>query len=486
MITSDYHQHLPPYRSLLNPNAKYDYQLHSLIPVNANDYNYTKQTIKPFKMKYKSLLNDVNRKISIKSMKFFIKIDFRNLPIEIQYYVFSLLDMESLKNCLLVNKDFYKLSKKFLYRDLKFDSSFRLGQFITILRINSKLGKLVKTIDLSDLKPCNYDEENEESIEIKAGWRDWKFLKNPLYTNNLTRIQSHSPSHSPSQVSGEGHNGTTNKKRKFSFLKKRKKVIPPVVVNYHPTINKFLVNFSNTKDIPIGYLLHLINLCPNLTEINLSNVNLSTDYEINRNFHFKFLTFDCINNYPVESLNVLGEIDDSSSIYNVKLSEISDNYSIYSNNEPIWKYHSLLEPIPVKYNNDGKLYLSDINLKSINNKFLTRLKEADILKLIIKYHYNNGFFKYLDLSSMVWLNKDLVKKFLSNFLHFPLSSRNTVINLKNSGMIKDLAWAQLIDLSTSEGRKLAIDIINGEVISFEERLVLEDRERRGRMAENYL
>ena len=35
----DFHSYLPPYRSLINPNARYDYRTHSLIPLTQNDLN---------------------------------------------------------------------------------------------------------------------------------------------------------------------------------------------------------------------------------------------------------------------------------------------------------------------------------------------------------------------------------------------------------------------------------------------------------------
>ncbi|EGV60326.1 hypothetical protein PSN45_001918 [Yamadazyma tenuis] len=593
----DYHRHLPPYRSLLNPNAKYDYQLHSLIPISQNELNNLKlifmrnegnqgnsQQKPTFKMKYKSLLNDVNRKISLKiSNPSFLNssslapnvntpgsgcspllcvkesLSFKSLPIEIQFHVFSFLSKKDLQSTIVVNKDFYKLSKKFLYKNLVFDSSFRFAQFITILRINSKLGNLVETIDLSGLKPCDYDvqddsnaltnqtsissDSNDEEGElvfadndkVKAGWRDWKFLRNPLYSSGLglTRISSNSPSFN----SNKSLNSNNKKKLKFSFLKsKRNKLGGHVHLNgihsihhqasthaqgslkIHPSINKFLINYSNTKDLPVGYVLHLLNMCPNLTSINLGNLQLSVDYEINPNFIYKFHTFDVIHNYPSSLLMHINDLDDSNSIYNMDLLEnLNQRYdvdnmsmisssssrsrsklkSINKSQKPVWKYNSLLTPMPNSNylnKNDGKLYLSDLNLKSMNQNYLVKLNEFDILNLLIKCHKFNINFKYLNLSSMIWLNKKLIQNFFSKFLRpnyltdleMEFVPRNLVIDLTNSGMYKDLVWARKIDLNKQESFDILIRILKDELLNVWESRLREDRIRRGRMAENYL
>lgn len=570
----DFHSHLPPYRSLLSPNARYDYQSHSLVPISQNELNNLKKyhmalrsqsnQKMAFKMKYKSLLNDVSRKKSKLSIKIsnqnfsFLNqnqqsklinhntttavpevdpMQFKNLPIEIQYNIFGMLDKHDLRNCSFVNKHFYKLSKRFLYQEVTFDSSYRFAQFVTLLRSNPKLGKLVQSIDLSNIKPCNYELERElesndsdasknsdevsiyDESKIKSGWRDWKFSKNPLYSTNppLYKIQSQS------QSSMHSFNNNKKKKLNLSFLKRNKRNKLNHEKSYssnelkhelattrkpHPPINKYLLSFSNTKDIPIGYLIHLINLCPNLISVNLANVSLSTDYEVDKRFIYKFTPFDVIHNYPNNLLGNIENVDDSNSIYNLNING-RDNESIFSvssnattinggsNNSkavPTWKYNSLLAP-ETKTNcvnkSDKKLFLSDLNLKSINNQYLTKTNEKEILTLITKLHSHNVDFKYLNMSSIIWLNKSLIQTFLSKFLtkrniSDKFQPRNMIIDLTNSGMYKNLLWAKRFDLNTAEGHDLVVKLLNDELYDEFETYIMNERERRGRIAENYL
>ncbi|ODV65993.1 hypothetical protein HYPBUDRAFT_7319 [Hyphopichia burtonii NRRL Y-1933] len=578
----DFRSHLPPYRSLLTPNAKYDYKTHSLIPINQNELtklinsNKNKNdknkndNNKKIKMKYKSLLSDVSRRTlsirinnvnniqnQLKNLTNYYqnrKIQFRFLPIEILELIFYYInDFESYKMCLFVNKQFYQLSKSFFYSEISFSSTYRFSQFISYLRLNKDIGLMVKKIDLSGIKPCNYLlnedddeistlEESESNGKILAGWRDWKFLKNPLYTiNSLSKIQSNGEISSSSKTYKSLHSYSSNKinHRLTNFLKSKRrkknnsinsnlKVKPSNYLidlsnssnlssyrpSIHPKINKFLYNYQTSKDLPIGYILHLINLCPNITKLNLGNLSLSIDYEINKSMIFKYQNFDIINNYPKNLLNQINNIMyDNNELLTRKEVDSSCNSSIFSINsfsKPIRKYNSLLPPINSNElssylkKGDGKIYLSDLNLKSINNNYLSIINEDELLNHIIKNYSNN--LTYLNLSSILWLNKKLIKNFVQNFLLDHLNSLieefkdddddddddlnsdpiDLIMDFTDSGMYKNLRWAKLIDLNVKSDRRLIYKIINDQLLESFEETIQNDRLRRGRIGQNYL
>ena len=342
-------------------------------------------------------------------------------------------------------------------------------------------------------------------------------------------------------------------------------------------INKFLINYSTTKDLPIGYILHLINLCPNLVSLNLGNLSLSTDYEISRSTVYKYQNFDLMNNYPkdlIHKVDKIMRVTENDDVYSINggqssilrfesnnnyldnlyksnqstASTASSVYSITTFSKPIRKYNSLLPPLPptvadISYLNkgDGKVYLSDLNLKSINNAYLKRVHEEEILTSIIKNHgkrvvsfdsFNmpavinaevSGNLNYINLSSMIWLNRNMIETFLSKLLtrrrselkvygiydnctdfsvdldddeseddeHDELGrssvyKQNLIIDFTDSGMYKNLQWAKRIDLNTHEGCQLANKIIKNDLLSPHEEQMRRDRLRRGRLAENYL
>ncbi|KAI5969285.1 COS111 [Candida margitis] len=637
-----------------------------------------------FKMKYKSLLNDVGRSISMRlsnnnllagsthsssnnnsnnNSNGIVNIsrsstilssavkrksspsitNIRQMPEEILDYIFFLVDCKSdYANCLLTCKLFYHTAKPYFYENLSFTSTYRFAQFVSYLRLNSNVGQYVKTIDLSGVKP-GYDEDAEEDDDqveeepehineegenvrvnnrdmyqlskkkILAGWRDWKFKNNPLYTvhpypaGHLTKISSNSQFSISSNRSNSSQKSSSSKRftKPFKYFKTRKRSrsfsgnlnsrkapkletlnlnnrpngYPSTMSNPHPLINKFLLNYSTSKDVPIGYVLHLVNLCPNVCSLNFGGLSLSTDYEISRSSMCKYQTFDLMNNYPKDLLHRIDNSmkkDDSeelassieaSLLYNrhqenrfsrnlVKsnqsnASTASSIYSVTTFSKPIRKYNSLLPPLPptladISYvkKGDRRVYLSDLNLKSINNAYLRKIDEREVLLAITKIHGKQvhsykmqqlfgsieedvaGNLRYINLSSMIWLNRDLIEKFLKKLLvkrsdelvpygyyagagadtfanesdseldseldlidyeHNPVAyKQDLVVDLSNSGMYKNLLWAKRIDLNTVDGCKLVDKIIRNELLPPHEEFLRRERLRRGRIGENYL
>ncbi|KAF3990173.1 hypothetical protein FT663_02184 [Candidozyma haemuli var. vulneris] len=591
----EFRKHLPPYRSLVDPKAQYDYRTHSFVQFSQSDlskilsgYQLPKMPRATFKMKYKSLLSDVSMRASLLSRKVPsvsaksspprkrpapTSTSFNDLPEEVQIRIFSFVnDTPSYQNCLYTSKTFYRMAKPFLFRYVSFTSTYRFAQFITYLRLNSALGMHVLEVDLSQLKPGSWeleaqsddDQEDNESdmfqdiLAIWAGWRDWKFANNPLYTLHplpatpLTKaISPHSPGAIPS-----------HKKRKFSsYFKKRRrshtriehaddqKPHPGPSRNIqwllqhssHPKINKFLMNYSSSKDLPIGYIIHLINMCPNLRSVNFGNLSLSTDYLITPKMSQKYQGFDIMNNfsketmetidslYPVADADLLFPNDTMRKSPHDLTSSASSVFSLSTLSKPIRKYNSLLPPLPksvrdISYlsKGDGLVFLSDLNLKSINSAHLETINEAEILSSMCK---RTKSLENINLSSMIWINLRLVKQFIGDMLASDLrrkkvegkectvfknnyfsplepldeedddeeeeeeedagSSKSMVLDLSNSGMNKNLRWAQPIDLKTRKGRKLVHKILNDELLPSFEEYMLRERDRMGRPGENY-
>lgn len=187
---------------------------------------------------------------------------------------------------------------------------------------------------------------------------------------------------------------TNSKQVKINFQNPRNQPF----VEGHPYTNKFLLKYSSSKDLPIGYVLYFLDLCPNLTRLNLSKISLSTDFKI---------------------------------IYEA----------------PQFKIPSLVEdvlPFPDDTNVDKKmlpLYLSDsnvyFNMKTFQNQFI-KLYESDIIYKLSQLEN----LKELNLSSISWLNFKVLRYFKKNSksLNSDQSSLK-LINLSNSGMIRGLNWA---------------------------------------------
>lgn len=601
----DFHSHLPPYRSLLSPNARYDYQTHSLIPISETELTEihrgrgNSKASNKIKMKYKSLLSDVSRKTSILSLRIgsastiprtLPVVTFSTLPVEVIDRILQFLDLEDHKACMYVNKQLYRLTKPHLYRRVKITSSYRLAQFVTYLRLNPSVGKYVRELDLSGMKSGVGDSGGDDvfaifapgdqelsASEVLAGWRDWKFQKNPLYSlhshsnSSLWKVNSnsvnlttaktvHSRRTSTSSQSNSGKFRKLSNSLKYFKPKKglssdtRKRKLPPINQTLelrvegppkcqHPTINRFLFEYATLRDIPVGYIIHIVNFCPNLVSLNLANISLSPDYEISASMIYKYQTVDLMNNYSKDMMPLIDDmmtVPDSFLVRNDfdKPSDLESIISLLSSTSgtptnasmklpmelvnhpkaapPGWRYNSLLPPIVqtghdslYKKKGDGKVFLSDLNLKAINNGYLTPIYEYEILTAISsKYALHKSKqhgIQYVNISSMVWIDLGKVRPFLNALLGSETEKlmtspddsdvlvasedqyrRNLVIDLSNSGMYKVLQWAKVIDFSQPDGVRLAKKIINGESLDVLEESISRERARRGRIAENYL
>jgi hypothetical protein len=558
--------------------------------LNGNDTNSA------IKMKYKSLLGDVSRSI-LKRINGGVAttigssgtggakpvIHITQLPPEIIDYIFFLIDSQrDYHACLTTCRCFYYFAKPYFYHDIAFTSTYRMAQFVAYLRLNRDVGQYVMSIDLSGIKP-GYDDDtvasqrdqndagnNQGNIDnsshssdtfpgdeiVLAGWRDWKFKNNPLYSihplppTHSTKILSHSQG---STYSYKSHNSTSSSNKfkmslRYLRRKHRRNSDPVDVVvkpqpcpsheknSTHPVMNKFLMNYSTSKDVPVGYILHLINLCPNVASLNLGNLSISTDYQIAPNMVYKYQTFDLMYNYRKDLVTKIDRImsDDQNTT-----SSASSVYSVGAFSPPIRKYNSLLPPLPpavtdVSYikKGDGKVYLCDLNLKAINSDYLRRVDETEVLTTMLSVHTRHGVhtnnrlrfnfhssvdnLKYINLTSMIWLNKTLVREFIAKLVenrpqqgdfefddeesedegdecnnhetHLLIKQfrKDLILDFTDSGMYKLLPWAKRINLNTYQGCKLAYRLVNDVLYDPFDEYMRRERIRRGRMGENYL
>lgn len=147
--------------------------------------------------------------------------DINDLPLDILSRIISYIDQEQYYKtviyCLYISKNWYEATKMVIYQQPKFISTYRVAQFVTSLRLHPENGILVKRLNLSNLKngliikditeqsTDNIDNNIENDIEnnidnvdddtttvnepIKdiayAGWRDWRYRNDPLYSSPI-------------------------------------------------------------------------------------------------------------------------------------------------------------------------------------------------------------------------------------------------------------------------------------------------------------
>ncbi|RPB02389.1 hypothetical protein L873DRAFT_1834216 [Choiromyces venosus 120613-1] len=137
-----------------------------------------------------------------------------------------------------------------LYASPSFASTYRLAQLVSVVSQNRFLARMVRVLDLSDLGSCV-----DPDVPL-AGWREWKFRSSPLYTIHRDDLGG-------GKKSGQ------------------RKSTPAVLKNSsHPLPSPFLRQYSTSRDVPVGGIIHILKACTYLHKLNLSNVPLAPDYSV--------------------------------------------------------------------------------------------------------------------------------------------------------------------------------------------------------------
>lgn len=186
---------------------------------------------------------------------------FALLPSEILGEIFSYLDQPTLLSLVKVSRRMVEEAANGLYCQPSFASTYRFAQFVTIVSKNPVLARMVRVLDLSKLGGCV-----EDDVPL-AGWREWKYRDSPLHTIHRDDQVKKTATilHSPSSV-------------------RRKKENAAVVTSasLHPLPSPFLQQYSLSRDVPTGALIHLLTACQFLRKLNFSGVPLAADYSVLR------------------------------------------------------------------------------------------------------------------------------------------------------------------------------------------------------------
>lgn len=287
---------------------------------------------------YKSLITE-GKKLLLKQQRL---LTVAQLPEEVVRLVILFTnDKRTVLNCCYVSRLFNAQAKQILFQRIDLVSTYRLAQLVSSLK-EFPNGRFVKLIDLSHLQPgavmkTNNDnhaghgvpeghaghannaqgdgDETDDEVEYAwASWRDWKFKGDPLYGSDL--LNSYNLSKSKSTISYNSVSTKSSISNRFvlSFKKLLRKfckreialndtdkfdtpgdaVTQRVLIdpnkNSHPYTNKFFLKYANLKDVPIGYILYLLEHCYNVEELNFNGLTLSEDFYIVPNMCEKVLT----------------------------------------------------------------------------------------------------------------------------------------------------------------------------------------------------
>ncbi|ODQ63671.1 hypothetical protein NADFUDRAFT_84294 [Nadsonia fulvescens var. elongata DSM 6958] len=161
----------------------------------------------------------------------------------------------------------------------------------------------------------------------------------------------------------------------------------------HPVQSVLLAKYANSRDIPVGYILHVLKCCKNLNVVDLSYLTLAEDYVIDR----------------------------------TALASATTSKALISS--------------------DRRVFLSDThhaNVESWPSSAVSRVGIWEIIHQLADLEQ----VQELTLQHCLWLTKSLIYRFFQNSKSVNMKNNNEIsekhlewVDLGDSGMMKNLDWA---------------------------------------------
>lgn len=235
-----------------------------------------------------------------------------------------------LNNYIFLNKQICKIITPIIYKKCYIESTYMLALFLStirgdIMKENDSKGlcDLVEVVDLSVIKSGSELfriycarlgiplKEPLDDMSL-ATWRDWRMKDSQIYGRNILEMQHQmrkrtisttsvvtlnmsKPLNPKKKVKLENHITNNIEKIIDRFLiRKRKKInktsgsigeikgiIKPnnqLSKIKHPLINIHLKKYKDNRDVPIGYIIHILKYFKNLKVLNLDHLSISEDF----------------------------------------------------------------------------------------------------------------------------------------------------------------------------------------------------------------
>ena len=227
----------------------------------------------------------------------------------------------------------------------------------------------------------------------------------------------------------------------------------------HPYTSRSLLKYAPYRDLPLGHILHILEHCPNLENINLSNIVLFNDFKvINRTSTRKISSLVLpavreseISSSAENSLDIVYMTDSSKNIENYDqinedgdVIEVRRNSGVAINNS--WLNSSTSKPIdyPKPIDSHTKTR-EDLRRQSKNRDQLLKLNPSIIFETLLDIN-RNGSLKFLQMDSSIWCRQYMVKYFILNSFNqkdqcSDYEDKSLSLSFLKSGMNRNFPWS---------------------------------------------
>lgn len=227
----------------------------------------------------------------------------------------------------------------------------------------------------------------------------------------------------------------------------------------HPYTSRSLLKYAPYRDLPLGHILHILEHCPNLENINLSNIVLFNDFKvINRTSIRKISSLVLpavkeseISSSAENSLDVVYMTDSTKNLENYdqinedgEVIELRRNSGVTINNSWLTSSTAKSNDYPKPIDSHTKTR-EDLRRQSKNRDQLIKLNPSIIFETLLDISHN-GSLRVLQMDSSIWCRQYMVKYFILNSFNqkdqcSDYEDKSLSLSFLKSGMNRNFPWS---------------------------------------------
>lgn len=223
--------------------------------------------------------------------------------------------------------------------------------------------------------------------------------------------------------------------------------VSPPFKTCHPYANKFLLKYAPYRDLPMGYILHLLKLCPNITKLDLSHLVFCPDFEIIAKKPSKIM--NCTSLLPAVQESVTSVTKSEANLEVVYLTDTNKNYDHYAeaSKSKSSSFHQNASnfltagsgtddnPLPL----DGQYRRRSASRQlGTNDVQLRKISPAEVFDFLCENQVDLSL-ESVKMDGIVWCRESMIKYFVLHTFQ-QKSGKQIRCSFDKAGLNKNLAW----------------------------------------------
>lgn len=211
--------------------------------------------------------------------------------------------------------------------------------------------------------------------------------------------------------------------------------VSPSFKTSHPYANKFLLKYAPYRDLPIGHILHMLKLCPNIIDLDLSHLVFCPDFEIIGKKPPKIMNRTSLLPAVQESAASVGHSEADLEV--VYLTDSNKNYDYYNGvaKGTSSAGNDVDDPLPLDAQYKRRLLHRRINTGDVQ---LRKINPAEIFEFLSANQVGLSL-RSVRMDGIVWCRENMIKYFILKTFK-ENNHKQLQCSFDKAGLNMSLAW----------------------------------------------